>query len=338
MRYPKPLKPGDTIGICAPSSGVKKNHWPRLNQAIANLHALGYKTRETSHLRGESYPVCPDASIRAAEFMSLYAAPDIAAIIPPWGGELLMEILPLLDFDRLLMLPPKWVAGYSDITTLTFPLTLRCDIATIHGSNLMNMGWKTIHPFDQMLLTAMSETETEQHSAGYTGSFARYDDFDAEPYFPTTESAWKSLFGEDAHKFSGRMISGCTDVLSILAGTTFAPVKAFVETYRQDGIIWALESCELDANALYRALWQMRYAGWFSGATGILIGRPDGFTPHNGLTHEEVLRRVFKDLNIPVLYDVDVGHIPPQLQLVNGAMTDVAYAKGAATVMQRYVL
>jgi muramoyltetrapeptide carboxypeptidase LdcA involved in peptidoglycan recycling len=132
MKYPKLLHKGDTIGICAPSSGAPGEVLSlRLNNAISNVRALGYNVIETASVRSNSKCVSADSAVRAAEFMSVYENPDVAAIIPPWGGEFLMDMLPLLDFEKLASLPAKWVCGYSDLTTLTFPLTLVCDIAIL---------------------------------------------------------------------------------------------------------------------------------------------------------------------------------------------------------------
>jgi len=111
MRYSKLLRSGNTIGVCAPSSGVPENLLPRLNRAIANVRALGYNVIETASVRQSVKCVSADAETRVSEFMSLYEKPEVAAIIPPWGGEFLMELLPLLDFARLSELPPNLDAG-----------------------------------------------------------------------------------------------------------------------------------------------------------------------------------------------------------------------------------
>lgn len=73
-----------------------------------------------------------------------------------------MDMLPYLDFNRLAALPAKWVCGYSDISTLTFALTLNSDIAAIHGSNSMNMGYTRIHDTDMRVFEAMSACSIEQ--------------------------------------------------------------------------------------------------------------------------------------------------------------------------------
>ena len=46
MKYPKFIKQGSTIGICAPSSGVGK-FVQKFQRSIDNLHAYGYQTKET---------------------------------------------------------------------------------------------------------------------------------------------------------------------------------------------------------------------------------------------------------------------------------------------------
>ena len=114
--------------------------------------------------------------------MSLYENSDVAAILPPWGGEFLMDILPLLDFEKLTSLPAKWVCGYSDVTTLTFPLTLISDIATIHGSNLMNMGFSRVHDADLRAFIVISNLTTEQKCWDTWGRYTSGDDLTQEIY------------------------------------------------------------------------------------------------------------------------------------------------------------
>ena len=175
MKYPKLFKTGDTLGICAPSAGVPDNLYARLDQAKSNAEALGYKVAETASIRNRTKCVSANAKTRAAEFMNLYENPSAAAIIPSWGGEFLMDMLPLLDLERISSLPPKWICGYSDITTLTFALTLCCDIATIHGSNFMNMGYARIHESDLRAFEAMSTQCLTQQSEPYWGDYSGWD-------------------------------------------------------------------------------------------------------------------------------------------------------------------
>ena len=335
MKYPRLLHKGDTIGICAPSSGAAGDpRVARLDKAIANIKALGYKITETVSVRNSLKCVSADSATRAAEFMSLYENPDVAVILPPWGGEFLMDILPLLDFERLAALPAKWVCGYSDITTLTFPLTLVNDIATIHGSNLMNMGFARIHEADLRAFEVISNPKSAQKSWDTWGGFTSWDDITQEAYKLDKPSIWKSLQEETQIAFKGRMIGGCMDTICKLLGTRFAPVEAFIDKYRRDGFIWTLESCEMNAADIYRTLWQMRENGWFKHCNGIIIGRPDGYEDNHDFTLFDALKQGLGRLEVPVIYDADIGHTPPQMQIINGSIGRVEFINGKVTVYQ----
>ena len=64
------------------------------------------------------------------------------------------------------------------------------------------------------------------------------------------------------------------DCLVNLLGTQFDYVNQFNEKYKEDGIIWFLECCDLNVMGIRRAMWQMKNAGWFQHVKGFLIGRP----------------------------------------------------------------
>ena len=334
MKYAKLLQAGDTIGVCAPSSGTDDKLRGRLNKAFKNVQELGYETMETASVRFREKCVSADSKTRADEFMNLYEIPNVAAIIPPWGGEFLMDMLPYLDFSRFNELPPKWICGYSDITTLTFALTVCCDIATIHGSNFMNMGYATIHDSDLTAFEAMSKPEFTQRNSDCWGIPTSWDDTAKSAYTLTEKTVWKSLNGKDQYEIEGRMIGGCMDVLCKLIGTRFAPVPTFVEKYNRDGFIWSLESCEMSAADIYRTIWQIRECGWFQYCNGVLYGRVTGYTDTYGFTLTDALENGIGNLGVPVIYDVDIGHLPPQIQIINGAYGKIDFKDGGATIWQ----
>ena len=64
------------------------------------------------------------------------------------------------------------------------------------------------------------------------------------------------------------------DCLVNLTGTRFDKTKDFIERYKEDGIIWFLEACDLNVFSIRRAMWQMEQAGWFEHVKAFLIGRP----------------------------------------------------------------
>ncbi|GIP39447.1 LD-carboxypeptidase [Paenibacillus sp. J31TS4] len=341
IRYPQPLKRGDRLAVTAPSSGVDHTLHPLLDEAKSRMEGLGFAVVEGEALRSNVKCVSASKETRAEELQRLLTDDEIRAVIPPWGGEFLMELLPLLDWERLRQSPPKWIHGYSDISTLTFAYTLATGYASSHGPNYIDLRAPEWDPVTarwlDVLGTPAGGSVRQRSSALYQAEW----NF-AKPGFQLdTPTTWTVLGheGDAAHteRASGRLLGGCLDTISRLAGTPYAPVEAFVrQTCADTGVLWYLESCEMNAAELYRSLWQLRQCGWFAGAAGVLFGRPAGYSPTKDFELTDALEAVFGDLNIPVVYGADIGHVPPQLTLVNGAMAELKAEQGGGELTMTF--
>src|SRR3954468_23135242 len=137
MRYPSPLRPGDRIGVTAPSAGVAPAMWPRLEVAVRSLEERGFEVVLGDCLGIDGVVSAPRAE-RAAELTAMLGDPAIRAVVPPWGGEMSIDLLDLVDWAGLASAEPTWLVGFSDMTTVMLPVTLRLGWATLHGSNLMD--------------------------------------------------------------------------------------------------------------------------------------------------------------------------------------------------------
>jgi muramoyltetrapeptide carboxypeptidase LdcA involved in peptidoglycan recycling len=80
----------------------------------------------------------------------------------------------------------------------------------------------------------------------------------------------------------------------------------------------------------------MRRHRWFDGLSGLLFGRNAGPAPAspNNLSYTEALVATLGDLPYPILYDVDIGHQPPQFTLINGAVAHVKFNAGRGSIAQ----
>ena len=344
LRYPSPLHPGARIAVTAPSSGVEAAVHPRLDLAIAHLRAQGFAVEEGHCLREQRNDASAPADERAAELMHFLLRDDIEAVIPPWGGELAIELLDRLDWHALQGARPKWLLGYSDTSTLLLALTLELGWATAHGPCLMDgvaaqNDALTAGAMAALALPAGSEF-TQQPSAMWQ---AQWTDFAKEPactYRLTEPTRWRCL-NRDAGapiECSGRLIGGCIDTLMHTAGTRFGDVRAFIALAQGDGVLLYLENAEQSPTALVRALHRLRWAGWFDGLAGLLIGRnaaPEA-SGEDRLRYADALQSVLGGLPCPVLVDLDIGHKPPQMLLVNGALATLRWsAAGGASLVQR---
>lgn len=330
MRYPSFIMQGDIIGVTAPSEGIiKEKELIRLDNVKNNLNSLGYKYIETENVRQNKMGRSANAKIRADEFMKLWNNKEVSAIIMAKGGDFLTEILDYLNFDEIYKGEIKWIQGYSNITILTFLFTTMLDIATIYGPNIKAYGMRNLYKNLTDSIKMMEGKNVVQESFSKCedkeNKFDRNDPL-AE-YELTLESSWKSLRGEENLNFRGRSIGGCMDDIINLIGTKYDFVKQYINKYKYDGILWFLEVYEMSSSQVLRNLWQMKYAGYFDNCIGILFGRPLFVREDYGMKFHEAVLEALNDLNIPIIYDVDIGHIAPQMPIVNGSILDVSYEK-----------
>lgn len=341
VRFPPPLRPGDLIAITAPSSGVPAPLHARLDLVLDHLRQQGFRVVEGCCLRDEHADASAPRIDRAREWMHFLTDPSVAAIFPPWGGELATELLELIDFEALRQLPPKWFLGFSDLSTLHLPLTLISGWATVHGANLMDLAPTQTDALTTATLPLLTAgLVTPIHQASSDRYQTKWIDFAVQADAPlqlTEPTCWRRLDGRtEPVGFEGRLIGGCLDTIAWLAGTRFGDVPSFIRAAGQDGAILYLENCEMNPPGLVRALTALRRHGWFDGLAGLLLGRnagPPARSPDH-LSAAQALSAVLSDLPYPVLCDVDIGHQPPQFTLVNGATARVEFRDAAGSITQ----
>ena len=141
MKYPAFIKEGSTIGICAPSFGVPFDPYrAKYEEGKRKLIDHGFKIKESPSVYNLEKAQSNTPQIRAKEFMDLYLDEEVDLIMSVAGGEIMCEILPFIDFDKIKNSKPKYFMGYSDNTNLTFTLTTICDLVSIYGACVTNYG------------------------------------------------------------------------------------------------------------------------------------------------------------------------------------------------------
>ncbi|WP_228285055.1 S66 family peptidase [Acinetobacter rathckeae] len=324
------------IAITAPSMGVPNNFHARLDYVIKHLKAKGFRVTEGQCLRAVHKNVSNNRLTRAKELNGFLLHSEVKAIMPPWGGELAMDILELIDFKQLSKCEPKWFCGYSDLSTLHMPLTTLAGWATLHSPNLMEFSitapddttekiWNILQANRGAIVHQSSslhyQTKPNNWALNPSGGFSL-----------TVPTQWKRLDGESSPiSFQGRLIGGCLETISRLAGTEFGDIPQFVKQHATTGTILYFESSELRPCALARALLSLKMQYWFNDLSGILVGRSSTKEQEKGstdqLSYVDALKLALGHLNIPIIYDVDIGHVPPQVSLVNGVIAQVNFSQ-----------
>ncbi|WP_019414838.1 S66 peptidase family protein [Paenisporosarcina sp. TG20] len=329
IRYPNALIQGQTIGITAPSSGVKRELHNLILESKKQFENHGYKIEIGETVWTQDKAESATKEKRATELNLMLQNHEIKAVIPPWGGEILQEILPLIDWDKI---EPKWVLGYSDTSTLLFSLTLKTGIATAHGTNLVDLRsgvWdSTTSKFLEVLSSEEGAIIHQMSSSHYQSKWAH--DKPADPYVfkLDTQSKWETV-GNQSVEMNGRLLGGCMDTIHHLVGTPYGDVRDFQDKHIQNApILWYLENCNMSATEFHRSLLQMQQAGWFDLSAGIIFGRTSAGQEVDGFTTLDALERLAEATSLPIIYNADIGHVPPQLTFVNGAYAEVKYSDG----------
>ena len=127
-------------------------------------------------------------------------------------------------------------------------------------------------------------------------------------------------------EMSGRIIGGCLDIIAELCGTKYDGIKKFNEKYKDDGIIWYFDNCELSMEETIRVLWKLNEFNYFKYTKCVIFGR---FGNENSWLNYDVksclLDSVLKEKNIPVIYDGDFSHKAPCLPVINGSIATIKY-------------
>ena len=333
MRFPAFLREKDIIGVTAVSDGVGNElDQKRFMNARETLAAKGLEVQFTDSVfkvtdKGRS----ADAVTRADELNALFKNDRVKAVIAAKGGNFLNEVMEYVDFEEMCR-QPKWYQGYSDNTWLTYVLTVKEEIATVYGSNFGEFGMQTWHRSVADNLDILCGKTVVQHSfTKYQNGFAERVT-GLEGYAEDSPVEWRvhRCVRHQAEKvsFSGRLLGGCLDVLMNIQGTKYDTTEAFISKYREDGIVWYLESFETTAENLMMCLWKLREVGWFAHAKGFIFGRPLYYRDSMETSYEEAVMYALEPLGVPVVFDSDFGHLGPRFTIVNGAIGTVTAGDG----------
>ncbi len=165
MRYPKFLPEGGTIGFLAPSFGFGGGDYraEAFNHAVEKWQSMGYRMMFGPNCyvqEGVGISSTPEKCGREVMDMFLSEEPD--CLISCGGGELMCEILPHVDFQKLAQGEPVWFMGYSDNTNLTYLLATLADTASVYGPCAGTFG---MEPWHKSLEDALDRKSTRLNSS-----------------------------------------------------------------------------------------------------------------------------------------------------------------------------
>ena len=111
---PPALRPGDTVGIVAPASNVKRSD---LEAGCERLRRAGYRPFYFDSILEHDLYFAGSVQRRARELEEMFAREEVRAIVCARGGYGANYLLETLDLEKI-KAHPKIFVGYSDLSTL----------------------------------------------------------------------------------------------------------------------------------------------------------------------------------------------------------------------------
>lgn len=342
MIKPKSLKKGDKVAVVSLSRGMlgEKPFIHKFYLAKERLERdYGLEVIAMPNaLKGIDY-LYQHPEKRAEDLMAAFADKSIKAIFCAIGGDDTIRLLPFIDFD-IIRNNPKIFTGFSDSTTNHFMMH-KAGLVSYYGLSVMNniAEYVEINPYTKQAMekTLFSPQENLDIPASEFCSYETDKVWWGEEYmgeetpkFPN--SGYELIQGEGVVK--GELLGGCVDVFPELLGTSLWP-----ELEDWKGKILLLETSESDMSEdmLTWLLRNLQAQGILNVINGIVVGKPAYKEKYE--SYKEVCKKVVGfeagRPELPILYNVNVGHAYPIGLFPLGLKYEIDCEKKSLTLLEK---
>ena len=271
MIKPKILQKGDTIAFIAPS--YKPKHDPA-ERAAENLRKLGYKVKFSKNYFSTTNDYAGSIEERAEDFNAAIADPEVKMVFFG-GGEVGNEILPFIDYENIKK-NPKILCSYSDSTTVLNAVNKQTGLVTFYGSSPRFFEQP---PIDYTLINfekRLCSTDLEY----------------------VKNSEWRVL---TPGKAEGILIGGYLINFASLIGLEW------YENIPDEDIILFIEDHQKFSTPAMISKWftMLEHKGVFKRAKALIFGH---YSTEESPVIDDILTRIGKRYNIPVIRTEDFGH------------------------------
>jgi muramoyltetrapeptide carboxypeptidase len=303
-RKPARLREGDTVGIVAPASSWENRS--EILRGVSGLEGWGLKVKLGAHVNDRHGYMAGRDEDRAADLHAILADPEVRAIVCLQGGYGTPRLIPLLD-EGVFAANPKAICGYSDLTTLHLAASRWSNVISFYSNGAAGLGSPEVTEFSKTNL---------QRALFSDEPFGAIGPNPDDPYV-------RSVVGG---RVTARLAGGCAGLLSEAIGTRLQP------DFRDRIVV--LEEIELEGYVLDGILTQLRNAGLFEGAAGIVVG--DLKTKWSGgiaeLSTEDIVEEVLGPLGLHLIFGLPIGHNKHHATVPLGALATLDADKGTLLV------
>jgi muramoyltetrapeptide carboxypeptidase len=296
---PRALHPGDTVGIVAPASNIKR---AELEAGCEALQRVGYKTFYQDSIFDRDLYFAGSVERRVSELENMFERDDVSAIVCARGGYGANYLLNQLNLEKI-SANPKILVGYSDLTCLLTHITDLVGLVTFHGP-MAAKDWSHENGVD----LASWQSALSQSS-------------------PWTVSLNPEATGLVDGEADGVLYGGCLSILVASLGTPYEIKTA--------GAILFVEDIAAKPYQIDRMLMQLKLGGFLSEVRGIIFGEMIDCmqSPSQDYTLQEVVVRIVGDLGIPLAFGVKSGHVTSgNITLPFGVKAGLSVQRGKVTL------
>lgn len=344
MMKPQNLNKGDKVAIITLSRGLlgKNSCKHELDIAITRLKGMGLEPVIMNNSLKDMKYLEEHPEERAADLKQAFLDPSIKGIITAIGGDDTYKTIPYLmedlEFIEAVKNNPKIFIGFSDTTNNHLMLN-KLGLSTFYGPCLLidiaeldnDMLPYTKKYFEKLF---MNEDCFEIESSPIW--YSDRESYSAEQV-GVPRLVHKEVHGHETLNgtgvVTGFLYGGCLE--SIYDAMVENDNKDAPAIYRKYNIFptdeeWSqkilfLETSELKIapEALEKMLTELKNKNILNLVKGIIVGKPiDEFYYDE---YKEVYKKVFADLNTPVLYNVNFGHSVPRCIIPYDAEATIDY-------------
>ena len=274
---PPALRPGDTVGIVAPASNVKRGD---LEAGCEALRRAGYRPFYFDSILEQDLYFAGSVERRARELEEMFVREDVRAIVCARGGYGANYLLRSAATWRRSKLIRRFLWAIATVPRCSLILTDATGLVTFHGP-MVAKDWAHEDGVDMA-----------SWQAALAGAAA----------WELNLGAGSGATGLVEGAAEGILYGGCLSILVASLGTPYE--------IRTEGTILFLEDVAAKPYQIDRMLMQLKLAGKLDESARNCVRRDAGLpadAQNQGYTLEEVVLRIVGELGVPVAYGVRVG-------------------------------
>ena len=292
------LKKDDKVALLSPSYSTPDSNIQKTADVIKDWGFTPAIGKNVDKIYVGKY--AGTAEERANDFIEALKDTSIKAILTNRGGYGTIQLVDLID-PELIRENPKWLIGYSDITTL-HAMQTKAGVMSIHGT----------------MSSSIAKTGGEDDNSIILRDLLK----GSVPTYKVPKNKFNQKGQAEGILVGGNM-------------ATFVPLvgASDIDVFQNDGIILFMEEIGENLRNIDRMFNSLLLHGVLDNVKGVILGEfVDSGTDLNYESTESMLSKYLSDYKIPVICGFPAGHDDVNLPLIMGAKVKIDVDDDGATV------